>query len=1182
MKYFILFTSTFLFAVSSISATCTNCNKLTYIENKGQWEKQVRYRADVPYGALFLEDMGYTLSVFDSTTINLVRRHQHRHFEYTPDVPRTIKSHAINVAMTGANAAVKRTNTDTVQGYYNYFLGNDKARWASGVHGYQEIVYTNVYNGIDWKVSSENSAIKSEWIVKAGKKNTATLPIRLLYTGAETISLENGALVIGTSLGNLIEQKPYSYQMINGRKHTVDCHYVISGNTVSFSLPANYNPLYDLVIDPVLTFSTYSGSTADNFGYTATFDSKGFAFAAGSVFGNGYPTTTGAIQTTWAGGTGTTGIPGSDIGITKYSPDGRQRIYSTYLGGKSDELPHSLIVNSNDELFLFGTTSSNNFPVTTGAFDTSYNGGPDPGPFNGLGVHYRFGSDIIVSRISSDGKTLQASTYIGGTGVDGLNNSSRLKFNYADEVRGEIDIDKQNNIYIATCTRSADFPVTTGSFQDTIGGGLDGIIIKMNNNLNTIVWSSFLGGEEDDAIYSLSLDQNDDLYVCGGTSSDQRFPITPGVIQPAYGGGRSDGFITLADKGGFNIKYSTYWGKADYDQIYFIENGKKDNVYVVGQTIGGDSSYIYNAAYSHPKSGLFITNMTADMDSLVWSTLIGTKRGVPDISPTAFLVDYCNKVYLSGWGSTSVSPGLSTNNLPVTADAFDKTTDGSDFWLMVMADDASALKYATFMGNPNPNSPDHVDGGTSRYDKRGILYQSACAGCGGSSGFPTYPNPGAVSNNNGSTQCNNAVFKFDFSQDLAIADFDLPPIPCVLPTTVTFTNHSEVLGSAQYLWTFSDGFTTSDSNATRTFTAPGLYTIKLVAIDTGSCNGSDSITKSIRILSNSSSTLPSLTICQKQTTQIGLPPSSTGEAYQWLPDNTLNELDVSNPFASPDSTTTYTLTIRKGNCVDTLRQTVAVFKDAIQLDASAATCPGDTVQLEVRNNVPGQQLVYEWQPAALIISGSNTATPRVSPKSDTTFTVRVTNALGCVFQDSVRVDIFSQLPSLQLTATPDTIRYGDTAQLNATITTTAAIVWEKDTTLSNNNIPDPLAYPLQTTLYHATATDTNGCRVVNSIAVVVVRTPCNDKGIYLPNAFSPNGDGRNDVLYVRGNELKNFKLEVYDRWGQLVFETTDKAKGWNGDYSGNALNGAVFGYYLTGDCTNGASFEKKGNITVIK
>ncbi len=424
--------------------------------------------------------------------------------------------------------------------------------------------------------------------------------------------------------------------------------------------------------------------------------------------------------------------------------------------------------------------------------------------------------------------------------------------------------------------------------------------------------------------------------------------------------------------------------------------------------------------------------------------------------------------------------------------------------------------------------------------------------------------------------------RFSFSSNIADAAFDLPNLPCKLPVTATFINRSKVTAAGRYTWTFSDGFTTTDSNAVRTFTATGTYTIKLVVVDSASCNITDTVTKSIRILNNSSSTLPAITICQYQTTKIGVAPVA-GESYLWSADSTLNRLDISDPVASPDSTTAYMLTIRKGNCVDTIRQTVIVFKDSIQLSGTPATCPGDTVQLEVKNFAPGQPLTYDWQPSSLIISGAGTAVVKARTLADTTISVRVTNtAYGCLYQDSIRIDIFSQLPSLQLTATPDTIRFGDTSQLNAFIPSEASLVWRQDTTLSDYSILDPLAYPLLTTTYYATASDTNNCSVISSVRVVVLRTPCSSTGIYLPNAFTPNGDGKNDVLYVRGNDLKKFKLEIYDRWGQLVFETTDKNKGWDGNYSGSALNGAVFGYYLTGDCTTGSSFQKKGNITVIK
>ena len=210
-------------------------------------------------------------------------------------------------------------------------------------------------------------------------------------------------------------------------------------------------------------------------------------YSGSTVFGIGYPTTLGAYQLNYANSIG-----GTDIGITKYDTSGTVRIYSTYLGGTKDELPHSMIVNSANELFVFGTTASADFPVTNSAYQTTFNGGPSFSP-SGMGVSFPNGSDIFVSRLSANGGNLLASTFLGGTDNDGLNTAPQLKYNYADEARGEIDIDKQNNIYIATCTKSTDFP-TTNSFQSLNNGGQEGCIIKMDNQLTSVIWSSYLGG----------------------------------------------------------------------------------------------------------------------------------------------------------------------------------------------------------------------------------------------------------------------------------------------------------------------------------------------------------------------------------------------------------------------------------------------------------------------------------------------------------------------------------------------------------------------------------------------------------------------------------------------------------------------------------------------------------------
>ncbi len=1183
-RYFILVFLLLCVAQQFLYAhACGSCSKVVFAQNKNQWHGNVLFKADLPFAAMFLEKNGFTIAKGNEKELMLLRHDNHRQHEFAPEFPDVLHFHAVKATFVGSNPNSRLEGDDKLNEYFNYFIGKDKSKWASRVPAFHEVVYRNIYPETDLRVYSSSGKPKMDWIVKAGSTQAkAVQAIKVKFEGAEKIFLREGALVIQTSVGEVVEEKPFAYQIINGRKIQIPCLFSLKGSEVSFDFPEGFNKDFDLVIDPVLLFSTFSGSTADNFGYTATYDSKENAYTAGSVFGIGYPVTPGAYQTTWGGGSGA-GLPGTDIAITKYNAAGTQRIYSTYLGGRSDELPHSLIVNTNDELFVFGTSSSNDFPTTAGCYQDTFLGGPDPGPFTGLGVHYVFGSDIVISRFSADGTQLLASTYVGGTDNDGLNASvgNFLRFNYADEVRGEIDIDKQDNIYLATCTRSADFPATQGVFQTVHGGGLDGIIIKMNNNLTTMVWCSYLGGEDDDAIYSLSLDKNDDLFVCGGTRSEQTFPVSQqGVLQPQYNGGRCDGFVALVEKTGFFIKKNTYWGTTGYDQIYFVENDKQDNVYVVGQAQGNPNFYIQNAAYSNPNSGLFITKMTHDLDSVIWSTTIGNGNGRPNISPTAFLVDLCAKVYLTGWGA-NVGGGapLTTANLPVTADAYSATTDNNDVYMMVLNDDASALFYATYFGSPS--AADHVDGGTSRYSKKGILYQSICAGCGGVSDFPT--TAGAASQTNNSPNCNNAVYKFDFNIPLVISDFEIPEIPCQLPFTGTFTNTSVVAGDADYIWTFSDGFTSTDSNVTRTFSQAGIYTVRLVAIDTASCNGIDTTVKQFLILGSIDAQLPTVTVCKSEFIQIGVQPGQFGNVtYRWEAHPSLNELTVPNPFVSPDSTTTYTLYISNANCTDTLKQTVVVFSDAVEVEATVATCAGDSVQLSATTSQPGQTLVFNWQPAALILQGQGTANPTVSPPRDTTFTVTVTNQLGCSFTGSVFVDVISELPNLNATANPYTIRWGDTSQLSAFSPGIASVVWTYDETLSDTSVFDPLAYPLETTVYFVAARDSNGCRANDTVIVRVFKTPCTTGGVFLPNAFTPNGDGKNDVLYVRGIRITEVYLAIYDRWGQLMFETNDKEKGWDGTYGGKLLDAGVFGYYLRAKCEDGETVSKEGNITLLR
>ena len=289
--------------------------------------------------------------------------------------------------------------------------------------------------------------------------------------------MSKGDLVVTTAVMQILELKPYAYQIAaDGSRTTVECRYQVKGNRLTFEV-GDYDPTRPLVIDPTLIFASLSGSTADNWGYTATFDKEGNLYSGGNAFSVGYPVNTGSFQVNYGGGA-------TDIAISKFDAGGSFLHYTTYLGGNSAEVPHSMFVNENNELYVYGTTSSTNFAVTPGAYDVTFNGG-DSYTLTST-VIFENGSDIVIAKFSDDGSNLLACTYVGGSRNDGLNTVTDLRKNYADEVRGEIILDEQSNVYVASCTQSVNFPVTAGVLDSTYNGSpQDGCIVKFSHDLST-------------------------------------------------------------------------------------------------------------------------------------------------------------------------------------------------------------------------------------------------------------------------------------------------------------------------------------------------------------------------------------------------------------------------------------------------------------------------------------------------------------------------------------------------------------------------------------------------------------------------------------------------------------------------------------------------------------------------
>jgi hypothetical protein len=608
--------------------------RLQFVENQGQWEPQVLYKADVSGGVMFLEKDGITFAFRDQEAVDKLLR-----FKYmAPDLRRLseapsdiINCHSYRMQFTGTSDQVKVSASDPAKEYVNFYIGNDPKKWASGVKKYSGVNYDGIYPNIDLNIYENNYLLKYDFVVHPGGNPQ---DIGMEYTGQEEISLQENNLIIRTSINKVIEVKPYAYQMVGGEKVRIECSFKLRGHHVSYLINGKYDPKLELVIDPILIFSSYSGSTSDNWGYTATYDSQGFLYAGGNVFGMGYPTTPGAYQVVYGGNS-------CDIAISKYDVTGTFLVYSTYLGGSSTEVANSLIVDAYDQLFVLGTTSSSNYPVTANAYDQTFNGGT---AYTLTYILSYSGSDIVVTKFNAAGTALLASTYLGGTGNDGLNMMAPLRYNYADDVRGEIMIDPNNNIYIASTTASTDFPVTAGAFQTTHAGGTqDGVIAKFDNNLTTLIWASYLGGSGNDAIYSIVIDQDENPYVSGGTTSLD-FPVTPGVLRPSYQGGTADGYITHVNKNGTAIMQSTYWGSPAYDQTYFVENDNSGRIYTLGQTAAMGNSWVFNAGWYITNGGQFISKMSATLDTLIWSTAFGTGNGGPDIFWLTFATKFISRV----------------------------------------------------------------------------------------------------------------------------------------------------------------------------------------------------------------------------------------------------------------------------------------------------------------------------------------------------------------------------------------------------------------------------------------------------------------------------------------------------------------------------------------------------------
>jgi gliding motility-associated-like protein len=807
--------------------------------------------------------------------------------------------------------------------------------------------------------------------------------------------------------------------------------------------------------------------------------------------------------------------------------------------------------------------------------------------------------------------------------------------------------------------------------QPTFAGLQEGVAFRMSKDLSKLRWSTFIGGKECDAAFGIQFDLKGNVYICGGTSSQNIFP-DPKMYQDSitYSNGfhydSVDAFVCHLTGDSGKFINGTYLGGNSFDQAFFVQVDTGGNVYLYGQTLSSKSGTfpIVNPRYQDKHSGQFISIFNPQLDKLIRSTVFGKGDSIPDISPSAFLVDNCGKVYISGWGGEVNQPqygghGGTTTGLRYTADAFQKSTDGSDFYIAVFAPMMDTLLYATFFGNSH--AAEHVDGGTSRFDKHAVVYQSVCGSC----DYTTDPNPDPITtpgahsrinkgkrNGSNSPGCNNLVLKLDVRIPDIIAQFSAPQLVCkgdTTPAIVRFTNLSK--RATAYQWSFGDGSTSSGAELEHTFYDTGTYKVTLVAINPNSCSLTDTFSQFVKVVKHSSA---SFTI-KSQACDGTVTLEATGAAaqYNWnFGDGTYKKGKIVSHTFTSDGTYLVRLYADSGTlCVDSSKAPIFISFTTASFSYMIDTCSG---AVTFKNNSNGG-VFYTWD------FGDNTYDTVLNPvhvyKTKTSFkvTLTVTDNRNCIVthSDSVRIKnglvanfgfvqdscsgraaftnyskfarkylwdfgdgttdtsknpihffTHDTLYTIRLVATAsggcsDTTEH----KLNGVLSPVAKFTFRKDSCTSDVTFKsesfrgyrydwifgdgsDIVHATNPTHTYDKKGTYTaaliinSGSACTDTFTQKITVTNNKPSPVIIPNVFTPNDDGKNDRFIVEGNTVCiELEIEIYNRWGQLVFKQKGNPLTWDGhSIQGHELPAGVY-YYIFRDPNFG---ERHGTVTLLR
>ncbi|RLD75665.1 MAG: hypothetical protein DRJ10_14860, partial [Bacteroidetes bacterium] len=737
--------------------------KIPWIKNSGQQNPDIAFYANTFSGTINITHSGEILYSIPADSTN-TRTLKESFITTTPSENREIKG--------------EKQSQTTV----NYFIGNDPKKWQSSLSTYQTVNMGELWQDIELKLNAYGNNIEKLFYVKPGAdpKN-----IEINLEGAKKIKIEEGQLIAETgSQSNITFTKPIAWQIIDGKRQEVFVSYKISSTNTYGFLIEYYNPDFELVIDPLIA-STYIGGGGDGVAYDMVADATGNVYIAGYSIDGGYPVTGVAYDITYNGSadiivsklsfdlsellastfiggsagdtafaialdtdgnvfiSGTTNSSDfpvdassydnshngkSDVFVAKFNADLSTLLSSTLLGGTDEDNATSIAIDANNNIFIAGYSSSDDFPATSGAYDESSSGG----------------IDIILVKFSNDLGTLSAATFAGGTGND-----------YAKDIL----IGANGDIYLTGHSTSADYPATIGAYDESFNGSIDVVVSKFNNELSTLEASTYIGGSNADYAYSIAIDANSNIFVAGENSGGT-FPMA-GTSYDDNHNGDVDVIIAKLNANLDILLASTYIGAALHEQANTIDITSEGYVVVSGETTSENfpiegTSYD-NSINNHETefsgaSDIFVCKLNNNLELMLSSTFIGGENS--DFS-YALTIDSWDNIFLSGY--------TLSENYPVTGSAYDNSIINAlgkwgyhsrHIYISKLNNNLSSLSASSFMDNSNGQDISEA----ITIDSQGNIFIT------GYTGSATLPTEQAYDNTfNG----NKEVFVCKFSNDLS-------------------------------------------------------------------------------------------------------------------------------------------------------------------------------------------------------------------------------------------------------------------------------------------------------------------------------------------------------------------------------------------------------------------------------